>query len=45
MQAEPDLMSSLSWHTDVKHVPDQDRDPEQPVLTQDMRDKAASGDG
>jgi hypothetical protein len=29
MQAEPEITSSMSWHTNIKHVPDQDRDREQ----------------
>jgi hypothetical protein len=37
--------SSMSWHTDVKHVPDQDTRGSSAVWTQDIGDTAASGDG
>jgi hypothetical protein len=45
MEAEPDPASSMSWQTDVKHVLDQDNTGRPRVLSQDMGDGAASGDG
>jgi hypothetical protein len=38
-------VSSMSWHTDVKHVPDHDKCLTGDVLTQDTGDSRASGDG